>query len=131
MAATAGYLAPHDGHFFPNFAYYWLPAGAVVVAGVALGITPIVAAGGGIALALFLLAFHAWAASLGTQGAMAWVGYVSAMPGAWMGLLAAGWLAKRGGPSLLACLLIAVAATAVGLALNMGLICGTVMHCSS
>ena len=95
LAGTAACLAPHDRHFAQNFAWYWLPAVVVLVAAVALGVAASVAAGGGLALALFLAAFNSWVASLGRGGDMAWLGYLFTMPGAFAGLLVAGWLVKR------------------------------------
>lgn len=129
IAGTSAYLAPHDRHFFPNFAWYWLPAVVVLVAVTALGLASPVAAGGGIALALFLAAFHSWAASLGKGGDMAWLGYLFAMPGAFIGLLVAGWLVKRERSGVVPALFIGLAVTVAGLALNMGVVCSTVMHC--
>ena len=129
LTATSAYVAPHDRYFVGNFAWYWLPVVVVVLIGVALGVVPSISAGGGIALALFLAAFHSWVASLGRGADMAWLGYLFAMPGAATGLLVAGWLAKRESSGALASLFIALAATAAGLALNVGVLCNTVMYC--
>lgn len=129
LAGTAAYLAPHDQHFAPNFAWYWLPAVAALATATALGIASPVAAGGSVALALFLAAFHSWVASLGKGGDMAWLGYLFAMPGAFIGLLVAGWLVTRERSGAVPGLFIGLAATVAGLALNMGVVCSTVMHC--
>lgn len=128
VAIAAASLAPHDRYFFGNFVFYWLPAALVLAVLIVAGAGLAVATGSAAALTAFLFAYHAWAYSV-TVHEWVWGGYLFAMPGAVAGGLVASVLCKRGSLALAAAAFVGVAATAAGLALNVGLVCVTIMNC--
>ena len=128
VAVAAGSLAPHDTYFLGSFAIYWLPI-AVVLAVLALtGAGFGVLAGSAAVLTAFLFGYHAWSHSVATRE-WVWGGYLFAMPGATIGGLVASFLRRRRSLALVSAALVALTATAVGLAMNVGLLCVTLMYC--
>ena len=128
VAFVAASVAPHDRFFLANWVLYWLPVASVLGILAAAGSGLVVVAGAAVALAAFLVGYHAWAQSL-TVHEWVWGGYLLAMPGAVAGGLIASRLRRRRSLALAVVAFVAVSATAIGLALNMGLLCVTLMHC--
>lgn len=127
-ALAAGSLAPLGEYFLGNFAVYWLPIAIVLtilaVTGAGLGVS----AGSAVVLTAFLFGYHAWAQSVKSHE-WVWGGYLFAMPGAAIGGLVASFLRRRRSLALVVAALVAFAATAIGLVLNTGLLCVTLIHC--
>lgn len=127
-ALAAGSLASHGEYFLGNFFIYWLPIAIVLailaVTGAGLGVS----AGSAVVLIAFLFGYHAWAQSVKSHE-WVWGGYLFAVPGAAIGGLVASFLRMRRSLALVAAALIALAATATGLVLNMGLLCVTLIYC--
>ncbi|MBB1059807.1 hypothetical protein [Marilutibacter spongiae] len=82
-------------------------------------------------LAAFLGGYMAWSASTPHPDGLLWLGYFFSLPGAAIGTLAAGLIAKkRAATTWPRIALIASAGCLAGLIVNQGGLCATVMHCA-
>lgn len=104
----------------------------LVVAGTAwlVSRSPANALGAGAAVLLYFALYTAWVYSQPPDG-LIWLGYVFSLPGAVLGGLLGGAIARdhRKRPARVA-LGIGLLATSLGLAANQALLCSTLMHCA-
>jgi hypothetical protein len=127
---VAAVLAPKNRFFLANFAWYWLPHAAVLGLLVLLKVRPAVVAGCALVLAAFLAGYGAWIFTRPQPEPLAWLGYLFSIPGAAIGALAAAVASKyRPALTALAAGGIGLALTSIGLAINQGVVCSTVMYC--
>jgi len=129
MGAVAAFLAPHNRYFLGNFVWYWLPLALVVALPVVAGAGRGIVVGCALALSGFLFAYHAWVQSLAHSEGLIWLGYLFALPGAVIGVFVGYLWCKLRPASVAIAAAIALIATAGGLALNMGLLCATLIYC--
>jgi hypothetical protein len=125
-------LSPKDEYFLGNFAYYWLPQAAIIVVLCLTKARPAIVAACALVLAIYLVAFDTWVATLPARdGALAWVGYLFALPGAAVGAIASVLIpvpnALRGAASMA---MVTALLTITGLSASQAILCTTVMHCS-
>lgn len=127
---VAAALAPWTQYFAGNFFYYWLPQLAVLMAMWFLKARPAALAGASLILAAYLYIFDWWFFANGRGDAMAWIGYLSSLPGALIGAVAATlWMRGRhswGGAAVGAAVFVAIL---FGIAVNQAVVCNTVMYC--
>ena len=125
-------LAPNDSWFWSNLLFYWVPQ-ACVLSLLCLYEPPRPAAfaGVGLALAAYLAIFGAWQLSRRHPESMAWLGYLTSLPGGVVGsFVALSWLARREKtPGPLAVGSAVAFGVLVGIAANQALVCSTVMYC--
>lgn len=121
-------IAPESSFFLPNFLYFWLPQGVVIALLSAFGIRPVAIAGCALAMTLHLIAYALWISS--PHDALAWIGYLFSVPGAFAGAFIFGMIMKRA-PDRSA-LFVGTAASASALTgigiIQIGLCC-TVLYC--
>lgn len=104
-----------------NFALYWGPQAIVLAVLLALRPRPAAVAGTALALVLHLVAFDAWIRSQGPGQALGWLYYLFSFPGALAGAVAGTLVSRRLGRSAaLVAGAVAMALTAIGIALNHG-----------
>lgn len=130
--AVAALLSPKDGYFIGNFAFYWVPQ--AITLGVVLFFVsrPAVLSGVAVVLALYLALYGAWVFSRPHPESMAWLGYLSSLPGAGLGAIAGALYVKRQSYKKAAIAgVVAASFTLVGLAANQIVVCSTVMYCGS
>lgn len=128
VALAAGYLAPKGEYFLGNLAIYWVPIAVVLFALALSGARTGVLVGSAAVLTAFLFGFHAWAQA-GASREWVWGGYLFAMPGAAIGGLVAAVMQTHRSLTFFYALIAALAATSAGLALNLGLLCATLIQC--
>lgn len=127
---VAAVLARNSPYFLPNFLSFWGPQMAVLVVSLICRPHPVVLAGTACALAGYLALFGSWVLTRSAPDSMAWLGYISSMPGAAIGALLAAILFRKQAtqrPVLAGCL--AAATVCSGIAVNQVFICSTVMYC--
>jgi hypothetical protein len=108
----AVWIAPKNGYFWENFAYYWLPQAAVVVLAWLCKASRGVLGGTAITLALYLVLFDIWATE-----SMAWLFYLFSFPGALSGALLAAFISKKRGDFIAA--ITAFFTVIIGITLNL------------
>lgn len=117
-------IAPHDAYFWPNFAHYWLPTGAVVALIAMCGARPSVAYGVATALCAFMLLYFAWLWSFNAlDAALRWVGYYFSTPAAVFGAFAAHIWVQPHSTTMAVEWVASFAWTFLGPALNLGALC--------
>jgi len=130
---VAALLAPKDHTFLPNLAYLWLPHLAVLLLAWFSHSNRLAAlAGTALAMAAYLAAFGAWLLSRPHAESLAWLGYFFSLPGAAFGVFMAAAICG-GTASTISMLRVGgtfAAAVLVGIMLNQGVVCATVLHCS-
>lgn len=131
LGVAATRLAPSGGYFGGNFATYWMPPALALLIVAFATARPTVLLGAALALTMFLWLYSVWVASLTKAEGLIWLGYVSAMPGAVLGGVVAGWLVGRERLVFVGGLFVAFATVSAGLAINVGLLCTTLMRCSA
>jgi hypothetical protein len=130
---VAALLAPKDSYFLPNLAYLWLPQLAILLLAWFSHANRLAAlAGTALAMAVYLAAFGAWLLSRPHSEALAWLGYLFSLPGAAFGVLMAAAVCGKVAPSgrMLAVASTFAVAVSIGIILNQGVVCATVLHCS-
>jgi hypothetical protein len=123
-------LAPKNSLFLPNFAFFWASQLGVLAVTWLLKSRVAVVAGVAIAMAIYLAAFGAWAFTRVQPDSMAWLGYLSSLPGAVVGTcVAEASLGYR--PHLRPLLVGSLTAgiVLVGVICNQVAVCSTVMYC--
>lgn len=128
-AASAAAISGWNAYFLANFLLMWGPQAALCVLLLALRARPTMIAGTSLATTAHLALFCLWVTTLPTrEGAMAWLGYVFALPGGGCAaLLMATRIDKK--HSGFRTLLLSFGITLAGFALNQGLVCATLLHC--
>lgn len=126
--AVAGTLAPWNIYFVPNFFYYWLPQALVFGLLLLVGSRPAAIAGSALALAVFLGMYGAWIFYRRDTSGLAWLGYLSAIPGAMVGAFGSKLLVKSSF-NLVAAACISFGLTALGILASLAFMCTTFMRC--
>lgn len=131
-AESAAAISGWNAYFLANFLFMWGSQAALCLLLLALRARPAVIAviaGTSLATTVHLALFCLWVTTLPTrEGAMAWLGYVFALPGGGCAaLLMATRIDKKHAGSRT--LLLSLGITLAGLALNQGLVCATLLHC--
>lgn len=131
--AVAVLLSPKDDYFLGNFAFYWLPQAIVLAVLLVFVSRPAVLSGVAIVLAIYLALFGAWVFSRSHPDSMAWLGYLSSLPGAGLGAIVGALYVERVDRQGYTRAAIAGAVAALftfsGLALNQLVVCSTEMYC--
>jgi hypothetical protein len=79
-----------------NFVVTWVPQAIVVIVMFFIGVRPAALAGAALALAAHILSFHLWVASFTHVDGLAWLLYLTSLPGGLVGgIVAATWLRNR------------------------------------
>lgn len=128
--AIAAMLAPKTTYFLPNFLSFWGPQLAVLVVALICKPHPVIVAGTAFALAIYLALFGTWIFTRSHPDSMAWLGYISSMPGAAIGaMLAAITFRKHASQHRFLAGGLATATVFGGIAINQIVICSTLMYC--
>lgn len=125
-------LSPKDSSFFPNVLFYWGPHACVLVLFGLCRPPRLAIAGVAFALAVYLAAFGVWLFFRQHPESMAWLGYLFSLFGALVGALCArAWVARRPMARPLVVSIVTASAALLGIAINQGVVCATVMYCGS
>lgn len=121
-AAFAAAVSGWNAYFLGNFLFLWGPLAALCVLLLALRARPAMIAGASLATTGHLALFCLWASTLpAREGAMAWIGYVFALPGGGCAaLLAAARVDQK--RSCLQAVLLSFGITLAGLVLSEALV---------
>jgi hypothetical protein len=126
---VAAALSPKDTYFTINFLAFWGPQAIVLVILLGLKSRPAFAAGAGLVLALFLALYGAWIIRPGGNE-MNWLGYLLSTPGAGIGAVVGDQIIRVRQPKQTAIVFgIGGLSAFVGLMINQGLVCITIMSC--
>ncbi|WP_158159289.1 hypothetical protein [Pseudomonas sp. RIT-To-2] len=128
-AVVATWLAAH-GHaqITTNFLVYWLPHAVILGLLWLSRASKVLMAGVATALALYLALYGAWVLSMAEPGGLIWLGYLCSFPGAFLAAAVARYIEWTARP----CdrpWLTGFVCVALGLTLNQGAVCSTVMAC--